>query len=234
MNLDVPKVLAPFAGRTILDFVIEHALGSDVDANPIVVVGHQADLVRKTLEAYPVEVVEQTQQQGTGHAVRLCRDAVDPEEDIMVLYGDHPLVSSATIGALADEHTLGGATITLMTYTVPDFNVYGGAFTSFGRILRDQDGRVRGIREAKDASEEEKLIKEVNPAFYVFSGAWLWKAIDRLEPKNAQQEYYLTDLLTLAMEEGRPILAVPGEDLREAIGVNTPQQCSLAETFLTP
>jgi bifunctional UDP-N-acetylglucosamine pyrophosphorylase/glucosamine-1-phosphate N-acetyltransferase len=234
MNLEIPKVLAPFGGRTMIDSLLEHALGSEVDANPIVVVGHQSALVRKTLEAYPVRVVEQSLQQGTGHAVRLCRDAVDPNEDIMVLYGDHPLVSSATIGALADEHDLGGAAITFMTYTVPDFDIYGGAFASFGRILRDSEGRVLGIREVKDASEAEKSIKEINPGYYVFSGAWLWQAIDKLEPKNAQKEYYLTDLLTLAIAEGKPVLSVPGDDLREAIGVNTMEQLALAETFLQP
>ncbi len=232
MKMDVAKVLVPFAGRTLIDHVVEHALGAEIDPHPIVVVGYQGDTVRRELSAYPVTIVDQLEQLGTGHAVSVCRDAVDPAEDVLVLYGDHPLVSPATIGALADEHETSGATVTLMTYTVPDFGVYEGAFASFGRIIRNKDGQIQAIREAKDASVEEKAIKEVNPAFYVFSGSWLWESIGKLEAKNTQKEYYLTDLVSMAIAQGEPVLTIPGTDLREAVGVNTPEQLRLAQSMM--
>ncbi|MBI4121726.1 MAG: NTP transferase domain-containing protein [Parcubacteria group bacterium] len=233
MNLGLPKVLAPLAGRTIIEHVIEHVLGAEVDAQPIVVVGHQAEKLREVLAAYPVQIVEQKEQLGTGHAVQVCRDEVDPKEDVMVLCGDHPLLSSATIGGLADEHEIGGATITLMNYTVPDFDVYGGAFNSFGRIARNTNGAIRAICEAKDATAEELKIKEINSAHYVFSGPWLWANIGHLEPKNALHEYYLTDLLTMAVAQGGHVAGVAGTDLREAVGVNTMKQLFLAEILMT-
>lgn len=232
MNMDVAKVLVPFVGRTLIDHVLEHALGAEIDPHPIVVVGYQGDAVRRELATYPVTIVDQSEQLGTGHAVSVCREAVDVNEDVLVLYGDCPLVSSATIGALADEHEINGATVTLMTHTVPDFDIYGGAFVSFGRILRDQDGQIQAIREAKDATAEEQAIKEVNPAFYVFSGPWLWESIGKLESKNAQKEYYLTDLVSMAISQGEPVMTMAGTDLREAIGINTPEQLRLAESMI--
>lgn len=231
MHMDVPKVLAPLAGRPMLQYVLDAVLDADIDPHPLVVVGHQADQVRRAVREYPVECIEQKEQKGTGHAVAACEPFIDPAENVLVVCGDHPLVSAATIGALADEHDLSGATVSLVTYTVPDFDVYDGSFMSFGRILRD-GGNVRAIREYKDATEEERRVTEINPAFYAFSGPWLWQHLKRLVPQNAQGEYYLTDLVGMAMEEGAPVRAMPGEDLREAIGVNTPQQLALAERLL--
>lgn len=232
MNLDVPKVLAPLAGRPMIQYLLDAVMDAQIDPHPLIVIGHGAQQVREALAEYPVEFVEQPEQKGTGHAVAVCERAVQPDESIMVLCGDHPLVSAATIGSLADEHDMSGSVVTMMTYHVPDFDVYGGAFASFGRIIRDQSGTITAIREHKDANEQEKTVTEINPAYYAFSGPWVWEHIKRLDRKNAQGEYYLTDLIAMAMEEGKPVQAISGGDLSEAIGVNTPQQLQLAESML--
>lgn len=233
MNSDLPKVLAPLAGRPMVAYVLDAIMDAQIDAHPLVVIGHQSEKVREALKEYPVEFVEQTEQKGTGHALAVCERFVDRNEDVLVLYGDQPLVRSATIGTLADEHQANGATVTMMTYTVPTFDVYNGLFTAFGRIIRSEDGKVQAIREYKDATEEEKQIHEVNPAYYVFSAPWVWDTLKRLDTKNAQGEYYLTDLIALAIQDGEAVETVAGESLAEAVGVNTQEQLQLAETLIS-
>ena len=232
MNLEVPKVLAPLQGRPMIAYVLDAVLDAQIDPHPIVVVGYQAEAVQAALSQYPAQFVFQREQKGTGHAVAVCEAIVDQTQPVMVLCGDHPLVSAATVGELADEHDSAGAAITMATYTVPDFNVYDGAFGSFGRIIRDQAGRVSAIREYKDESEAERGIHEVNPAYYVFSGPWLWKNIKRLGTNNAQSEYYLTDLVAMAIADGERVKTVAGTDLREAVGINTQEQLSLVSSKL--
>ncbi len=232
MNMDLPKVLAPLAGRPMLHYVLDAVIDAQIDPKPIVVVGYQAEKVKEALVDYSVEYVEQAEQKGTGHAVALCERAVDPDDSIMVLHGDQPLISGATIGALADEHDDSGATMSLVTYTVPDFDVYGGAFHMCGRIVRDAAGEIAAIREYKDASEAERAIREINPAYYVFSGPWLWQNIKRIGTKNAQGEYYLTDLIGMAIADKQKVHTVTGTDLREAVGINTNEQLSFVSSKL--
>lgn len=232
MNMEQPKVLARFRGKTMLENLLDRVREAGIDPTPTIVIGYQGDMVRHALAGYDVQFVQQEPQLGTGHAVASCRPHLSPDEPVLVLCGDHPLVNAETIRILADSHAPDAA-ITMMTYMVPDFDVFGGVFANFGRIIRDARGQVKAIREAKDATELELRKREINPAYYVFSGLWLWKNIDKIQNKNTQGEYYLTDLVAMAIEDGSRIEAIVGDNLTEAIGVNTPEHLLLAEQLTT-
>lgn len=232
MQTDQPKVLAPFRGKTLLTSVLDSVMEAGIDPRPTVVIGYQGERVEQALAGYQVKFVTQEQQLGTGHAVSVCRPHLDRNEPVLVLCGDQPLITAETLRMLAESHAPDAA-ITMVTYMVPDFEVFGGAFASFGRIIRDAHGQVRAIREAKDATPQELAKREINPAFYVFNGPWLWSHIDQIHNKNAQGEYYLTDLVAMGIEEGSRIEALVGHNLTEAIGVNAPEHLALAEQLMT-
>ena len=232
LNLDVPKVLAPLCGMTMIEHVVENVLASGVDPCPIVVIGHESGRVAEVLKDYSVQTVYQAEQLGTGHAVMTCELAVNKDEDVLVIGGDHPLISPEIIKALSDKHQNEKKTMTFVTYEVSDFDVHGGVFNSFGRIVRDSKGNVYKIREVRDANEEELRIKEVNPAYYAFSTNWLFKQLAKLETNNAQEEYYLTDIVKMGMESGLPVSVLRGENLHEAIGINTEEDLVKVESIL--
>jgi bifunctional UDP-N-acetylglucosamine pyrophosphorylase / glucosamine-1-phosphate N-acetyltransferase len=121
--------------------------------------------------------------------------------------------------------------VTMMTVDLPHFKNWHKVFTHWGRILRGSDKKIAGIREYKDASKEERLIKEVNPAQFCFDSQWLWENINKIKDNNSQGEYYLTDLIEMAFEQGQPIatMCVAPE---EAIGINTPEELEIAEGIL--
>jgi len=150
---------------------------------------------------------------------------------IMVLYGDHPLITTRTIDQLFELHEKETATISLMTTVVPDFEAWREGFTSFGRILRDSGGKISGIREVKDCTEKEKNIHEVNPGYYCFDSQWLWANIDKIKNKNNQKEYYLTDLIEIAVSEREKIVSLK-IDAKECLGINTKEQLSFVEKIL--
>jgi len=229
MEMDLPKVLARFANKSLIEHVLDAIIASGIDDRPIVVTGYKSEMVQQAIAHYPVRTVHQEEQLGTAHAVHVCKEVVDPKEDIMVLYGDCALVKPETIRELANLYHQEKPAMVLVTYEVPNFNVFDGAFKSFGRILRDEQGSIHAIREMKDCMQHELEIKEVNPAFYAFSGPWLWQTITNIESKNAQGEYYLTDLLQMAIQEGKDVQSIKGSDLKEAIGINTIEHLAFVE-----
>ncbi len=232
MKMDIPKVLAPFNKKTLIECALDTILASGVDAQPLVVTGYKQEEVKKVIEPYQAIPVYQAEQLGTAHAVQVCKNHIDPNEDVLVLYGDCALVKPETLKNLAEEFEKQKPVMALITYHVPDYELYGGVFKAFGRILRNEQGDIRAIREMKDCTPEELVIKEVNPAFYAFSGKWLWEHIEKIEPKNAQSEYYLTDLLEIAINQGKRVHSITGTQLEEAIGINTIEQLTFAETIL--
>ena len=123
-----------------------------------------------------------------------------------------------------------GAKVTFTTTVLPDFLDWRKGFTAFGRILR-KDGKVIGIKEFKDATEEEKKIKEVNAGCYIFNAEWLWKNLEKIKNENAQKEYYLTDLLHIASENNEKIETVK-IDPREALGANTKEELEILEKLV--
>jgi UDP-N-acetylglucosamine diphosphorylase/glucosamine-1-phosphate N-acetyltransferase len=233
MKSNLPKVLTPFAGSTLIDHALDHVFDAGIDDKPIVVVGHEAGTVKKHLKSRNVEFVHQDQQLGTGHAVSVCEQTVDKNEPVMVLYGDHAMLQPDTIQRLAAAFEKSPNKIAITSYTVPHFDVFEGVFQRYGRIMRDEDENMYAIREAKDASPEELNLREVNPAYYVFDGPWLWENLKRLSKNNAQGEYYLTELLQMACKAGEAVETVFEDDLIQAIGVNTPEQLAFAEKIYT-
>lgn len=230
MKQPFPKALTPVAGKPILQYLVESVEASKVDGPPVVVVGPERPKLCETFGVTCTYAVQQ-EQLGTGHAVLSAKEAVGKADALIVLYGDHPFLSADSLQRLAKRHEERGNVVTMMTTVVPNFNGWYTAFSHWGRILRGSDGHIIGIREDKDATEEERKIQEVNPALFCFDAKWLWKHIETLKNENVQKEYYLTDLIAMAVSQGQKIssLEIAPE---EAVGINTPEECRLAEDLI--
>ncbi len=220
MRSRLPKVLHPVCGRPILAHIL-HALTDAGVERRIAVIGHEAETVRAAMETYfgagQLEYAYQTEQKGTGHAVRMAESALAGfTGTVLVLAGDTPLLSADVLKTLLAEHASTGATATVLTAVLPDAGAYG-------RIIRDgKDGPVLGIVEAKDATLEQKRdIREINTGVFAFDAAALFTALRDLQPNNAQGEFYLTDVLGLLHDVGRTVGAVKSTDTDVILGVNT-------------
>ncbi len=229
----LPKPLIPVAGKPILLRLLENIKPFCTDFKPIIIVGEKGDMIRKVCDDYVC--IDQREQLGTGHAVAMAKEYVTKHapmhSNVVVLYGDHPFVSLKTIEKLVSTHEKFSATLTMMTIVLPDFDDFRAVFEKFGRIKRNANGDVESIVEYKDATEEERKILEVNPAFFCFDAAWLWANIEGLGNDNVSREYYLTDLVKMALQQKKKVIAIPMDDHIEAIGVNTPEELRLAERF---
>ncbi|MGH9456427.1 MAG: bifunctional UDP-N-acetylglucosamine diphosphorylase/glucosamine-1-phosphate N-acetyltransferase GlmU [Thermoanaerobaculia bacterium] len=221
------KVLHRAGGRPLVHHVIDLARSVST-AKPILVVGHQREDVERECAGL-AEFAVQDEQLGTGHAVlqteTLIRDRGVEGARVLVLSGDVPLTRPETIRRLVDEHERGGNGITVLTMRLPDPALYG-------RVLRGTDGTVERIVEAKDASEIEAAIDEVNAGIYVFDAALLFDALRGLSAENAQGEYYLTDVIAAAVRATRRVGAVVADDPLEALGVNSRAELGAVETEL--
>ena len=175
---------------------------------------------------------EQLEQLGTGHAVKSAKNSVHPDHKIiLVISTDQPLISKETLERIISTHNKKNPTITLATVLMPDFEEWRSSLRHFGRIIRGSNGQVVGIVEFKDATEKEKLIKELNPAVYAFDSDWLWKNIDKLKNENTQEEYYLTDLIKIAHDQNKKIEAVPMANIIEGLQPNTKTELEVLEKF---
>ena len=230
MQQHVPKALTLIGGKPILQHLYESVKTSGVDGVPVIVVGPERP---KLCDSWGGECdyVVQEQQLGTAHAVNVCRDAVNDADALIVLYGDHPFISPQTLRNLADLHQKNHSVLSIMTTTVASFDTWF-IYLHWGRVVRDLQGRIQAIREYKDATDSERMINEVNPALYCFDAVWLWKNINQIKNINANGEYYLTDLIELAVTQGYEIasMSIPPE---EAVGINTQEEREIAETLLS-
>jgi bifunctional UDP-N-acetylglucosamine pyrophosphorylase / glucosamine-1-phosphate N-acetyltransferase len=215
MRSALPKVLHSLLGRTLLGHVL-HATQPLQAERQIVVVGHGAEQVIAYLaEVAPAaQPVLQAEQRGTGHAVRTALDAVpDVTGTVIVVGGDTPMLRSGTLTAMIDAHEQAGTVATVLTARVDD--PFG-----LGRIVRDEQGRVTGIVEHRDATPEQLAINEVNTSVYAFDAAALRDALGKLTAANDQGEEYLTDVLDLLASTGRPVAAHELSDPGEGLGAN--------------
>lgn len=212
-----PKVAHKLLDKPLVWWPVDAARKAGAD-RIIVVVGSGADEVRAIFaDAADVECVEQAERLGTGHAVRVVRDAIGGfEGPTVVLYGDGPLIKPQTIRALVDETRANHNAMTLLTMVPPDSFGYG-------RIVRDEQGAPLAIVEQKDCTPEQAAITECNPGIYCFCGGRLTANIDRIGNDNAQGEYYLTDMLGIYRELGEPVGSLPAE-YEETLGVNSRRQ----------
>ncbi|OGJ16382.1 MAG: hypothetical protein A2632_02785 [Candidatus Pacebacteria bacterium RIFCSPHIGHO2_01_FULL_46_16] len=231
MGGELPKVLTPLNSKPIIGYLVAELVNLQLPFPPTIVVGAKAEMVRACLGDWYHYVV-QSEQLGTGHAVGCAREALMGTADtIVTLYGDHPLVTAKMVERLVAKHRAEQTAMTLGVVKVPDFQDWRQALTNFGRVVRNADGSVARIVEVKDATEEELQITEVNPSYFCFSAEWLWQNVSRLDNTNAQKEYYLTDLLKIAFDQGQKIATIHIEP-QEALGINTPLELEKVADFM--
>lgn len=222
MYSDLPKVLHPLAGKPLLEHVIKTATSLDSTERPLVVYGHQGERVKNTLDYLSVTWIHQTEQLGTGHAVQQTLSFLPANGRVLILYGDVPLIEATTLKHfIADtpENALG-----VMTAELPDP-------TGFGRIIRNNKNNVTAIVEEKDATAAQRNIQEINTGIYLISVAHLKKWLPQLTNHNIQQEYYLTDLIALAVKEKIKIHSVQPKYYEEILGINDRLQLACLERF---
>lgn len=224
MKSKTPKVLHKVCGKALCEWVIDESAKAGA-TKTVAIVGHKAELVKEAL-GDKCEFALQAEQKGTGHAVMQAADFIKEAQGyVVILNGDTPLIKAETIEKAINAHKNSGSSATVITAILDDA-------TGYGRIVRDADGNVIKIVEQKDASEEEKAIREVNSGMYVFDAASLVYALDKLTPNNAQGEYYLTDTLEILRNAGKTIAAYAIEDNDEIRGINDRVQLDEAENIM--
>ncbi len=212
MRSELPKVLHPILGKPMIWYALQACLAA-ASEKPVLIVGHEAERVKESV-GDQAHFVLQEEQLGTGHAVEQAKSLLDGKtEYVLVTYGDMPLLTGDTLKRLVDAQRYHDGPMSILTVTVD--NPRG-----FGRIVRDKDGNVQAIVEEADATPEQLQIRELNTGVNCFSADWLWQALSNIElsPKG---EYYLTDLVEIAVSEGRSVKALSIADAEEMIGVNT-------------
>src|SRR3954468_18713471 len=219
------KVLHEAGGDTLLNHVIRVARHVARPERIVVVVGHQADTVKASVPVPGICFAEQREQKGTGHAVLCAETAVSTREGrLMILNGDGPLVTSATVtGLLEQSWSSDGGSIVVTNLSDP---------TGYGRVLRDSAGNVASIVEQKSATPEQISIREVNPGVYSFNAKHFWDHIRLVEPNNAAGEYYLTDMVEILSSRGFPVSPYLVPDETELLGINTRLELSVADRLL--
>jgi bifunctional UDP-N-acetylglucosamine pyrophosphorylase/glucosamine-1-phosphate N-acetyltransferase len=218
MHSSLPKVLQPLAGRPLLGHVIETAKKLNAD-NIITIYGHGGDRVQTAFAQQDIKWVEQAEQLGTGHAVQMTLPVLPHDGVSLILSGDVPCINPVTLQKLLDATAT--TSIGLVTLTLPDANGYG-------RIVREND-QIQAIVEHKDASEEQRQIKEINTGIYAVSNAKLHEWLPNLSNDNAQGEYYLTDIVAMALADGMQVASVEPEQAFEVEGVNDRVQLAALE-----
>lgn len=224
MKSAMPKVLHKVCGKALCKWVIDASKEAGAD-KVVTIIGHGADMVRPQIEN-DTEIAVQAEQKGTGHAVMQAADFIkESQGSVVILNGDTPLIKAETIKKAIEFHNASGNQATVITAILDDA-------TGYGRIVRNADGNVIKIVEHKDATEEERKINEINSGMYVFDAQSLVYSLDKLEPNNAQGEYYLTDTLEILLSAGKKIGAYAIEDNDEIRGINNRIQLNEAETIM--
>jgi bifunctional UDP-N-acetylglucosamine pyrophosphorylase/glucosamine-1-phosphate N-acetyltransferase len=219
------KVLHRLMGRSLIDYPVE--LSRTAGANPVVaVVGIQAEEVKKHLREKPVRFALQKKRLGTGHAVMAAKQALKGfNGDVLILYGDVPLLTLKTIRKLIQSHRRKKTPISLLTTHMPEPKGYG-------RIIRDSSGRMINIIEEADCTGQQRKIQEVNPGIYCVKSKWLFQNLPLIKSNNKQKEFYLTDLPSLAVKGGYKVNTVDMPDFRETLGVNTLAELARAQAII--
>jgi bifunctional UDP-N-acetylglucosamine pyrophosphorylase / glucosamine-1-phosphate N-acetyltransferase len=220
MRSETPKHLHPLLGRRLADWVVEAVRG--LGPNPLVVV--TSPDARDAFQGETVAVQEQPR--GTGDAAAAARGSLEGfDGDVLVVTGDAATITTELLNALLETHREAGAAATVLSFELPEPGAYG-------RVVRNDSGELQAIVEARDASEDELEIREVNSSIYVFEAAKLWPALERLEPQNAQSELYLTDTVRDLVGSGERVAVHKAADAAEAEGVNTRAELAAAAAVL--
>ncbi|MDX1933967.1 MAG: bifunctional UDP-N-acetylglucosamine diphosphorylase/glucosamine-1-phosphate N-acetyltransferase GlmU [Capsulimonadales bacterium] len=219
MRSKLPKTLHPICGRPLIIHILQ-ALSDAGVTRRVVVVGHQAELVRETIDGHfgvgAIEYVEQTEQRGTGHAVLMAEPLLQNHTGpTLIVPGDAPLLTGEVLSRLISLHSERSAAVTLLTAILPH---HAG---TYGRVVRDDQGHVLGIVEARDASPKQLALREINTSIYVFNTPSLFRALARITPDNAQAELYLTDSIAVLRTNDEKVVALVSPDPDVVLGVNT-------------
>ena len=224
MRSKLPKVLHKVGGKSMLQHVIDAASVAGCD-DKVVIIGHEAELVEKMV-AGQAKTALQAEQLGTGHAVMQAKEALAGfTGTAMILCGDTPLLDGEELKKFYEAHKASGAAATVLTAVMD--NPFG-----YGRIVRDAQGNVQGIVEQKDATEEQKLIKEINTGIYCLECPLMFDVLATLTCNNAQGEYYLTDVLEKLNAAGKKVGGVVTEDSDMVMGINSRKQMAVAEAVM--
>ncbi|KAA6230626.1 UDP-N-acetylglucosamine pyrophosphorylase [Chlorobium phaeovibrioides] len=226
MQSDLPKVLHKAAGRALIEHVIDKSQALDPE-KIILIVGHQAELVKDSVKHYPVACALQEPQLGTGHAVMQAEEPLQNfQGEVLILSGDAPLFTLESLQNLIRFHRESDAQATVLTAEMENP-------TGYGRVIRKPGtDSVEKIIEQKDATEEEKTVKEINSGVYVFNAETLFSSLKEITTNNAQHEYYLTDVFGVCFRKGSRVAAWKTPNPDEIHGINTPQQLAHAERLL--
>ena len=225
MKSDLAKVLHPVYGRPMLDHVV--AVAREIGSLKIgVIIGHQADHIQETYKDEGLTFILQKEQLGTGHAVLQARQAFSSFEGTLILLcGDVPLLRSSTVRKMMAHHAKTHSVITVLTTRLDDP-------ASYGRVVRDRDGRILKIVEARDATALEKNIAEINTGIYCAESPFLFEAVAQIRNDNAQGEYYLTDICEIANQKGMKVTPFLTGDSEEVMGINTFEDLERAQKVL--
>jgi len=226
MNSDLPKVLLKANGKSMLEYNLN--LAKEIGSSRIItVIGYRKEDILTLLKHWPdVETVVQEEQLGTGHAVmQVSGNLADYKGNILVLYGDVPLLTTKTINQLADFHNQNENAVSVLSAKLD--NPFG-----YGRIVRDEYGEFEKIVEEKDASDEEKMVQEINSGIMVFRSEELFRSLNMVRNNNSQKEYYLTDTIEILRDMGRKVGVIIAENSNEVLGANTPVQLQEIEEVL--
>ncbi len=228
-EMEIPKVLAPLHNKPVLTYLLTE-IKNLVELDPtVLVVGYKHEQVREA--AGPeYRYALQEEQLGTAHAL-MCAKPEISGSDIVVLYGDMPLIKAASIEKLIAMHKDNAAKVSMFTTTVPHFEGKYEPMNHYGRIIRSDSGDIVKITEFKDALPEEQALREVNPGIYMFNTEWLWEHMDAITSDNAQHEFYLTDIIEVAIRTGEQIYSMEIQP-EEVFGINTKQHLEHAHGML--
>lgn len=229
MKSKKPKVLHEILGRPMLFYVLNSCKHSQVEKN-LVVVGHNKEKVCKAFEdEKDVEFIEQPIGEnvpyGTGYAVMNALDKIEDDDTVIILNGDTPIISNSTISCFLRYHEERNNDITVLSADMKDP-------TNYGRIVRDENANVVAIVEEKDASEKQKLIREINSGIFAFKGSSLKSALQKINTDNAANELYITDTLEILVKEDKRVDSFKLRDTREILGVNSRYELSIAAEIL--
>lgn len=224
MKSDLPKVVHTIEGKCLVDYAIEAARGAGAE-DICLVVGYKYEIVRETIEHQDVKFVLQEEQLGTGHAVKCAKDFLGDAGQTMILFGDTPLITADTLSRLKEYHVKQGNTVTVLSAMIE--NPAG-----YGRIIRDAENNFVKSVEHKDASETELKSHEINSGMYIFDTKELREALEKIQPNNAQGEYYLPDALTIIKDKGLKVDAYALDDPEDITGVNDQEQLKSAAVVI--